>query len=75
MARMIKKSNSKFTGYYLPEELLEHFQRLYPRLGTVFVRRCLIKACDDIEFFKDVYFTTEDKWSTMGSNNPDYKEL
>lgn len=66
---------NKFTGYYLPEELLDRFQRLYPRLGTVFIRRCLIKACDDVDFFKSVYFTTTDNWSKLGSNNPDYKDL
>lgn len=75
MARNVKSGNKKFTGFYLPVEVLTQFQRLYPQLATTFIRRCLIRANCDKQFFDDVFFTTRDEWSKLGSNNPDYTEL
>lgn len=75
MARDVIKGDKRFTGYYIPVQVLNEFQRLYPRLASTFIRRCLIRACQDQDFFKQVYFTTRDNWSTLGSNNPDYNEL
>lgn len=75
MARDVIKGDKRFTGYYIPVQVLNEFQRLYPRLASTFIRRCLIRACQDQEFFKQVYFTTRDNWSKLGSNNPDYNVL
>lgn len=68
------RNNKKFTGYYMPVELLVRFQSLYPRLQTTFIRRCLIRACDDKEFFDKVFYTTYDKYSSLGANNPKYQD-
>lgn len=68
------RNNKKFTGYYMPVELLLRFQSLYPRLQTIFIRRCLIRACDDKEFFDKVFFSTYDKYSDLGANNPKYTD-
>lgn len=56
----------------LPDEVYKQFQSKYPRLFTVFVRRCLIKAFNDREFFENVFFGTSDKWSQLGSYRPEY---
>lgn len=60
---------------HLPSELVDRFQRLYPRMMTVFFQRCLILACQDKDFFDKVYFSVYDKYNSVGSNHPDYKEL
>lgn len=60
---------------HLPSELVSRFQRLYPRMMTVFFRRCLILACQDKDFFDKVYFSAYDEYSSVGANHPDYKEL
>lgn len=60
---------------HLPCELVNRFQRLYPRMMTVFFQRCLILACDDKDFFDKVYFSAYDKYNSAGANHPDYKEL
>lgn len=62
--------NKKFTGIYLPVDLVNDFQSRFPRLFTVFVQRCMIKSLQDREFFNDVYFCTEDPYSGLGANNP-----
>lgn len=68
------RNNKKFTGYYMPVELLIRFQRLYPRLQTTFIRRCLIRACDNKDFFDKVFFSTYDQYSDLGANNPKYQD-
>ena len=60
---------------HLPFELVNRFQRLYPRMMTVFFTRCLILACQDKDFFDKVYFSAYDKYNSVGANHPDYKEL
>lgn len=64
--------NPKTVTYVLPKDLVMRFQRLYPRLGTVFIRRCLLRACADKVFFDKVYFGTVDEWSDLGANHPDF---
>lgn len=61
--------------FRFPRELVTRFQMLYPRNMSVFLTRCLILACDDKAFFDKVYFSAFDKYNSVGSNNPDYKEL
>lgn len=63
---------NKFTGYYLPVDLLRDFQQSYPRLATTFVRRAMIRAVVDKKFFDDVFFGTIDEYEDVGQNNPDY---
>lgn len=69
----MQKRKNKFTGYYLPEELLQEFQSKYPRLGTVFIRRCMINACKDKQFFDNIFFGVYDKYSSLGMNRPEYQ--
>lgn len=56
----------------IPE--LEHkiFQERYPRLMSVFLRRCIIRANKDKQFFADVYFGVDDPYSSLGQNRPEY---
>lgn len=68
------KSDTKFTGFYLPVDLVNRFQRLYPRFGTIFVRRCFLRACQDKKFFDKVFFGTRDDYSDFGANNPDFEK-
>lgn len=52
----------KMTAFYLYKEPLERFQRMYPRLATIFVNRCLLRALQSKDFFDDVFFNTEDPY-------------
>lgn len=69
--QMANRKN-KFTGYYLPQDLLDSFQRSYPRLATTFIRRAIIRAVRSKEFFDDVFFGTIDEYEDIGQNNPNY---
>lgn len=66
------KKNTRLSSYYLPVELLESFQRSYPRLLTTFIRRCMIRSLRDKDFFDDVFFGTVDEYESIGQNNPEY---
>ena len=70
----IENKKTRYCGFHLPESVLNQFQTLYPQLATVFVRRCLLRAFDNKEFFDVVFFTTKDSWSKLGSNNPNYNK-
>lgn len=70
-----EKSGKVARIIHLPSELVNRFQRLYPRMMTVFFVRCLILACQDKAFFDKVYFSAYDKYNSFGSNNPNYKVL
>lgn len=56
----------------LPEEESKQFQSQYPRLMTVFLRRCIIKANSDRKFFEDIFFGVSDKYSNLGMFRPEY---
>ena len=66
----IENKKTRYCGFHLPESVLNQFQTLYPQLATVFVRRCLLRAIDNKEFF----VVTKDSWSKLGSNNPNYNK-
>lgn len=56
----------------LPKEVRDDFSKIYPRLTTVFLRRCMMKAISSREFFEDVFFGVRDKYSMLGMNRPEY---
>ena len=56
----------------LPETVANGFQSKYPRLMTVFLRRCLMKANEDRQFFEEVFFGVKDKYSLLGQYRPEY---
>ena len=63
---------TRYCGFNLPPSLVRDFQSSYPRLGTHFIRRCILRALNSRDFFNDVYFNTFDKYSDVGQNNPNY---
>lgn len=66
----VKPNGNRFIGFNLPDSLLIDFQKKYPKLMTVFFRRCLIRACASDTFFNDVFFKTIDNYGRLGENNP-----
>lgn len=66
------KYETKPMSVTLPKDLLTDFQSKYPRLFTVFVRRCIIQATKNQKFFDDVFFGTVDDYSNLGMYHPEY---
>lgn len=56
----------------IPEKEHKRFQTLYPRLMSVFLRRCIISANKNRAFFESVFFGTRDPYSSLGMNRPEY---
>lgn len=67
------KYDVKKTLLTLPAELVNDFQSKYPRLQTVFIRRCILKAVKDRDFFESIYFGVKDKYSLLGQYRPEYQ--
>lgn len=67
-------SNKKYL-FSVSEDVHSRFQRDYPRLLAVFLRRCMIRANEDKGFFRDVYFGTKDPYNPVGMNRPEYSSV
>ncbi len=54
-----KDCECKQVSSYIPLDLLERFDKLYPHLRSVFILRCIEKAVNDSVFFERAYFGGE----------------
>lgn len=61
----------------MSEKDMDVFSRCYPHLKTIFLRRCILGAIHDRDFFESVYFgyACYDKVSSHGKNNPKYNSF
>lgn len=74
----LKEGNimKKYFACYIPEQILNDFQRKYPRLATLFVQRAMLSAIRNKDFFNKVFFETVDDFDNVGKNNPGtYKKI
>lgn len=68
------RDGKKFFGVWIETPVAESFRQTYHGLFTVFVRRCIIRACSDKSFFDDVFFNTVDEHDDLGKNNPNFNQ-
>lgn len=52
----MKDKTKKQVTAWLPFEIVEKFQKLYPYCLTIFVKRCIIKSLSNKDFFNFVFF-------------------
>lgn len=50
----------KQISFYVDERDFKVFATRYPNLASTFFRRCLVKACQDTEFFQHTFFEVKD---------------
>lgn len=56
----------------LPAEITSAFQAKYPRLMSIYIRRCMMLAIENQKAFERIFFGVKDKWSVLGQFRPDY---
>lgn len=52
----MKDKSKKQVTAWLPVEIVEKFQQLYPYCLTNFIKRCIIKSLNNKQFFNSVFF-------------------
>ena len=56
----MNKLSKKQVTFYVDENILFNFKRRFPHLSANFLRRCMVLALNDSNFFQTVFMSSDE---------------